>query len=83
MPIADPGAGAATPAPPLSVDDQMGRLTDADDIISPLTFPEPSVSVGYVEAMASGLRELGTSIADTGNDITSSWAGLSAHYSAP
>ncbi|MGW8439291.1 hypothetical protein ACWGKS_29480 [Nocardiopsis sp. NPDC055879] len=48
-----------------------------------MTFPEPSVSVGYVEAMASGLRELGTSIADTGNDITSSWAGLSAHYSAP
>ena len=83
MPIADPGAGAATPAPPLSVDDQIGRLTDADDVINPLTFPEPSVSVGYVEAMASGLRELGTSIADTGNDITSSWAGLSAHYSAP
>lgn len=71
------------PHPPLSVDDQIGRLTDADDVISPLTFPEPSVSVGYVEAMASGLRELGTSIADTGHDITGSWAGLSPHYSAP
>ncbi|MGW8433566.1 hypothetical protein ACWGKS_00230 [Nocardiopsis sp. NPDC055879] len=83
MPIADPGAGAATPAPPLSVKEQEDSLKDGDGIISPLTFPDPPVSVGYVEAMASGLRELGTSIADTGNDITGSWAGLSAHYSAP
>ncbi|WP_157091032.1 hypothetical protein [Nocardiopsis listeri] len=83
MPIADPGAGAATPAPPLSVDDQMGRLKDGDGIISPLTFPDPSVSVDYVNAMASGLRELGTSIADTGNDITGSWGGLNGPYSAP
>ncbi|MGW9556935.1 hypothetical protein ACWGSK_20745 [Nocardiopsis sp. NPDC055551] len=83
MPIADPGAGAATPAPPVDVETQKLSLEDGDGIINPLTFPEPSVSVGYVEAMASGLRELGTSIADTGNDITGSWAGLSAHYSAP
>ncbi|WP_067597381.1 YwqJ-related putative deaminase [Nocardiopsis listeri] len=83
MPIADPGAGAATPADPLSVKEQEDRLRDGEGVISPLTFPEPSVSVGYVEAMASGLRELGTSIADTGNDITGSWAGLNGPYSAP
>ena len=83
MPIADPGAGAATPAPPVDVETQKLSLEDSDGIINPLTFPEPSVSVDYVNAMASGLRELGTSIADTGNDITSSWGGLNGPYSAP
>ncbi|WP_235006305.1 hypothetical protein [Nocardiopsis sp. JB363] len=67
----------------MDVETQKLSLQDAEGIINPLTFPDPSVSVGYVEAMASGLRELGTSIADTGNDITGSWAGLSPHYSAP
>ena len=83
MPIADPGAGAATPAPPVDVETQKLSLEDGEGIINPLTFPEPSVSVDYVNAMASGLRELGTSIADTGNDITGSWAGLNGPYSAP
>ncbi|MBR8744973.1 hypothetical protein [Nocardiopsis sp. MG754419] len=72
-----------TPAAPLSAEEQSNRLTDADDIISPLTFPEPSVSASYVTTMASGLRTLGTSIADTGHDITSSWSGLNGPYSAP
>lgn len=41
------------------------------------------MSVDYVNAMASGLRELGTSIAGTGNDTTGSWGGLNGSYSAP
>ncbi|WDZ90111.1 hypothetical protein [Nocardiopsis sp. HUAS JQ3] len=58
-------------------------LTDGEDKVSPATFPVPTPSPDYIETLASDLRGAGESVGDTGNDITSTWSGLSSHYKAP
>ncbi|GHC71045.1 hypothetical protein GCM10007079_03100 [Nocardiopsis terrae] len=78
-----PGDPGTAPAAPKSIQEQHAALTDAEEKISPLTFPEPSVSPEYVNAMASGLRTVGGSISETGNSITGAWSGLREYYSAP
>ncbi|MFD3684390.1 hypothetical protein ACFWTE_06180 [Nocardiopsis sp. NPDC058631] len=58
-------------------------LTDSDEKISPATFPIPTPSPEYIESLAGGLRTAGESVADTGNDINSSWGALTSSYKAP
>ncbi|MBQ1084693.1 hypothetical protein KBX21_26255, partial [Nocardiopsis sp. B62] len=78
-----PGDPGTTPAAPKTVKEQKESLIDAEEVIYPLTFPEPTVTPEYVNSMASGLRTIGESISQTGNSITSAWSGLTTCYSAP
>ncbi|XKK41147.1 hypothetical protein HFP72_12735 [Nocardiopsis sp. ARC36] len=72
-----------TSTTPLTTDEQVSMLTDGDDKISPATFPVPTASPGYIETLAAALRTAGQSVADTGNDIDSSWGALTSSYKAP
>lgn len=58
-------------------------LTDCDGKISPEGFPVPSAVPTELERIASRLRGAGVRTANTGEDITGSWAGLTSCYSAP
>lgn len=51
--------------------------------IDPAQFPVPTVKTHLLEHLAAKLREDGAALAETGHDITGSWAGLSACYAAP
>ncbi|MEU0240844.1 hypothetical protein ABZ234_24455 [Nocardiopsis sp. NPDC006198] len=78
-----PAPDVPTSTTPLTTDEQVNMLTDGDDKISPATFPVPTASPGYIETLAAALRTAGQSVADTGNDIDSSWGALTSSYKAP
>ncbi|WAE74282.1 hypothetical protein OUQ99_03940 [Streptomonospora nanhaiensis] len=78
-----PAPDVPTSTTPLTTDEQVSMLTDGDDKISPATFPVPTASPGYIETLAAALRTAGQSVADTGNDIDSSWGALTSSYKAP
>ncbi|MFJ9554788.1 hypothetical protein ACIRPH_13295 [Nocardiopsis sp. NPDC101807] len=78
-----PAPDLPTSTTPLTTDEQVSMLTDGDDKISPATFPVPTASPGYIETLAAALRTAGQSVADTGNDIDSSWGALTSSYKAP
>ncbi len=79
MPPADhpPSSG------PLTTNEQVQMLSDSEEKVSPSTFPVPTASPDYIEGLAEDLRTAGGSVADRGNDITSSWGGLTNCYKAP
>ena len=70
-------------AAPPSVDQQIEMLTESDGKISPATFPVPSAYPGTIEIYASSLRTAGERVSGLGDDIKSSWAGLTSCYQAP
>ncbi|MFJ9557747.1 hypothetical protein ACIRPH_28385 [Nocardiopsis sp. NPDC101807] len=55
----------------------------SDDLIDPDAIPVPIVNTVLLESAAGGLRTDGENIAESGQSIKSSWAGLQAVYSAP
>ncbi|GAA0987350.1 hypothetical protein GCM10009551_040360 [Nocardiopsis tropica] len=55
----------------------------SDDLIDPDAIPVPIVNPTLLESAAGGLRTDGENIAESGQSIKSSWAGLQAVYSAP
>ena len=55
----------------------------SDDLINPDAIPVPIVNTVLLESAAGGLRTDGENIAESGQSIKSSWAGLQAVYSAP
>lgn len=57
---------------PLTTKQQEGHLTDAEDKISPATFPVPTASPDFISTMAENLRSSGEAISDSGADIKSS-----------
>ncbi|RKS05672.1 DNA/RNA non-specific endonuclease [Nocardiopsis sp. Huas11] len=58
-------------------------LVDSEGKISPATFPEPSTYPGSIEVYASNLRTAGERVSGLGDDIKSSWGGLTSCYQAP
>ncbi|WP_304451433.1 hypothetical protein [Nocardiopsis sp. YSL2] len=53
------------------------------DLINPDEIPVPIVNTVLLESAASGIRTDGENIAEVGQSIKSSWAGLQEVYSAP
>jgi hypothetical protein len=55
----------------------------SEELIAPDAIPIPEVNVQELQAAAAGLKTDGSDIDQAGQDITSTWAGLQAVYSAP
>src|SRR5699024_984825 len=75
-------APAATNLP---TNEQAALLVDPSDgnKIFPLTFPEPQVDPEVITDLANDIRSSGERIRDTGEDIKTSWGGLTSCYQAP
>ncbi|WP_160050613.1 MULTISPECIES: hypothetical protein [unclassified Nocardiopsis] len=55
----------------------------SDDLINPDEIPVPIVNTVLLESAARGIRTDGENIAESGQSIKTSWAGLQEVYSAP
>ncbi|OOC55571.1 MULTISPECIES: hypothetical protein [Nocardiopsis] len=60
-----------------------GPPIDCDGKINPSAFAVPEAVPTELEELARSLRGSGVDVAGSGEDITSSWAGLSECYTAP
>lgn len=58
-------------------------LLDCNGIIDPSTFPVPTADQVYIGDLASDLRKAGEDMAQTGDDVVSTWGGLAGCYTAP
>ncbi|MFC9937003.1 DNA/RNA non-specific endonuclease [Nocardiopsis alba] len=63
--------------------DAPAPLQDCDGLIDPSAFPIPTTDHVELRNQASALRKAGKGVAETGEDIVSTWGGLSACYTAP
>ncbi|MFE9281568.1 hypothetical protein [Nocardiopsis alba] len=63
--------------------DVPAPLQDCDGLIDPSAFPIPTTDHIELRNQASALRKAGKGVAETGEDIVSTWGGLSACYTAP
>ncbi|MFE9637412.1 hypothetical protein ACFYOC_00200 [Nocardiopsis alba] len=63
--------------------DVPAPLQDCDGLIDPSAFPIPTTDHVELRNQASALRKAGKGVAETGEDIVSTWGGLSACYTAP
>ena len=70
-------------ADPLTTQEQEGLLTDGEGKIAPWSFPKPKVDPDFIETLAEGIRTAGGQIGEIGNDITTSWGGLTHCYESP